>query len=300
MLRREKCFCKHTDVFIVIFLMTDSVKADASVLGIGVLDNLNAGRTPLQALRRSVKAILPPTIVRLIQRVRGRQPLEIPIGSVRFGDLRRFSPISPNFGFDRGTPIDRHYIETFLSRNASDIRGRVLEIGNNRYTCQFGGANVERSDILSVEASNPNATFVGDLTEAAVLPESAFDCIVLTQTLQYIFDIRAAVATLFRALKPGGILLLTVPSVRSQVDGRAWGATWYWWFTSAAIRRLLEELFQPEAVTVETFGNIFVATAFHFGIALEELKLGELDPSDPEFPVIVAARATKRRDAELP
>jgi SAM-dependent methyltransferase len=156
---------------------------------------------------------------------------------------------------------------------------------------------VERSDILSVEASNPKATFVGDLTQTSTLPESTFDCIVLTQTLQYIFDVRTAVATLHRALKPGGILLLTVPSVRSQVDGHAWGATWYWWFTSAAIRRLLEELFQPEAVTVDTFGNIFVATAFHFGIALEELQPGELDLSDAEFPVIVAARAIKQRDA---
>jgi hypothetical protein len=59
---------------------------------------------------------------------------------------------------------------------------------------------------------------------------------------------------------------------------------------------LLEQLFQPDAVTVDTYGNIFVATAFHFGIALEELKPGELDPSDPEFPVIVAARAIKRGD----
>ena len=156
---------------------------------------------------------------------------------------------------------------------------------------------MERSDILSVEASNPKATFVGDLTQANTLPEAVFDCIVLTQTLQYIFEIPAAVATLFRALKPGGALLLTVPSVRSQIDGRAWGATWYWWFTPAAIRRLLEGSFQPDAVTVDTYGNIFVATAFHFGVALEEVKPNELDVSDPEFPVIVTARAIKRRGA---
>ena len=88
-----------------------------------------------------------------------------------------------------------------------------------------------------------------------------------------------------------------MPSVRSQIDGSAWGATWYWWFTPAAIRRLLEGSFQTDAVTVDTYGNIFVATAFHFGIALEEVKPNELDASDPEFPVIVTARAIKRRDA---
>lgn len=257
------------------------------------LADVNDKRALSRVLSRGAKKVLPRAIVRLIQRMRGRPPHQIPIGSVRFGDLRRLAPISRSFGFDRGTPIDRYYIEAFLSQNAGDIRGRVLEIGDNRYTQQFGAARVEQSDVLSVEPSNPKATFVGDLTQPTILPETAFDCIVLTQTLQYIFDIRAAIATLFRALKPGGILLLTVPSVRSQVDGRAWGATWYWWFTPAAMRRLLEGSFQPDAVTIDTYGNIFVATAFHFGIALEEVEPSELDESDPEFPVIVAARAIK-------
>jgi SAM-dependent methyltransferase len=230
-----------------------------------------------------------------IRRLKDRGPDQIPLGSVRFGDLRRMSPIDDNFGWDRGTAIDRHYIEGFLGGHAADIGGRVLEIGENLYTRRFGGARVERSEILSVE-SNPKATYVGDLANGDVLPEAVFDCIILTQTLQYVFEPRAAIATVFRALKPGGVLLLTVPSVRSQTDGAAWGATWYWWFTSAAIRRLLEEFFAPDAITVNSYGNIFVATAFHFGIALEELRSNELETVDPMFPVIVAARATKRRD----
>jgi hypothetical protein len=225
--------------------------------------------------------------------MRGQPADRLPVGSVRFGDLRRSSPISRQFGFDRGTPIDRYYIEDFLEQNAGDIRGRVLEIGDNHYTQKFGGARVEQSDILSVEATNPKATLVGDLTRCSTLPESTFDCIILTQTLQYIFEIRAAIATLFQALKSGGTLLITVPSAGSQIDGGAWGATWYWWFTSPAIQRLLEESFDPDAVSVKTYGNIFAATAFRFGIALEEVKLSELNASDEDFPVIVAARAIK-------
>lgn len=137
---------------------------------------------------------------------------------------------------------------------------------------------------------------MGDLTRPGTLPAAAFDCIILVQTLQYIFDIPAAVASLFRSLKAGGVLLLTVPSVRSHVDGQAWGVTWYWWFTSAAIRRLLETSFRSDDLTVEIYGNIFVGTAFHYGLALEELRPSDLDASDPEFPVIVAARAIKQSD----
>ena len=54
------------------------------------------------------------------------------------GDLARTTPISTNFGFDRGLPIDRYFIEKFLNGNNQDIRGRVLEIGDNDYTARFG------------------------------------------------------------------------------------------------------------------------------------------------------------------
>ena len=142
----------------------------SAVWGLGGSGKLSDKPALFHVVRRRVKQTLPRTILRLIQSMRGRQPQEIPVGSVRFGDLRRISPISHSFGFDRGTPIDRHYIEAFLSRNAGDIRGRVLEIGDNLYTRRFGGGHVERSDILSVEVSGPTATFTGDLTRSATLP----------------------------------------------------------------------------------------------------------------------------------
>src|ERR687895_460818 len=66
-----------------------------------------------------------------------------PVGSLRLGSLRRVTPISRNYGFDRGTPIDRHYIERFLTRHAGDVRGRVLEVGDDEYTRRFGGERVD-------------------------------------------------------------------------------------------------------------------------------------------------------------
>jgi SAM-dependent methyltransferase len=220
---------------------------------------------------------------------RQKPALEIPLGSVQFGDLRRLSPIGRDFGYERGTPIDRYYIERFLSRNASDIRGRVLELASNDYTNRFGAGCVDQSDVLSLDAANPNATLTGDLVHATTLPNATFDCIIFTQTLQYIYDARAAVEMLHRALKTNGVLLTTVPAI-SGVD--VW--PWYWTFTAPALHRLLEDRFGPNSATVEAHGNIFAATAFLYGVAREELETADLNVDDPKFAVTVAARAVKR------
>jgi SAM-dependent methyltransferase len=217
--------------------------------------------------------------------------------SVRFGDLRRLHPISANFGFDRGKPVDRRYIEDFLSRNAQDIKERVLEIADNDYTARYGGDCVTHSDILDIDPSNPRASLVGDLAEGHNLPSEAFDCIVLTQTLQFVFDVHKAVATLHRMLKPGGVLLTTVPGV-SSIDQGEWGASWYWSLSPGALSRLLGGEFGEANVHVTSYGNVLAAVAFLHGLAESELRPTELDTNDPRFPVIVAARAVKRYETE--
>src|SRR5204863_8310480 len=110
-----------------------------------------------------------------------------PVGHVRFGSLRRVTPISDTFGYDRGLPIDRYYIERFLQEHSGTIRGNVLEVGDSTYTTQFGRDEaVERVDILDVREDNPRATIVGDLTEPERFRADAFDCVICTQTLPYI------------------------------------------------------------------------------------------------------------------
>jgi SAM-dependent methyltransferase len=213
-------------------------------------------------------------------------------GSVRFGDLRRLRPLSKRFGFDRGTPIDRYYIEDFLSRHAGDITGRVLEVGDASYTRRFGVA-VTRSDVIDRDESNPHATIHGDLTSADNVASDSFDSVICTQVLLLIFDVRAALRTLERILRPGGVLLVTVPGITKVSRGEAerWGD--YWRFTAQSTSRLFGEVFPPAGVRVETHGNVLAAVAFLHGVAAEELSRQELDTQDPDFEVIVAVRATK-------
>lgn len=205
------------------------------------------------------------------------------------GRIASLSPLSTNWGFDRGLPVDRFYIERFLGTHSADIRGRVLEIAEDAYSRKFGGSRVERQDVLSL-APDDAATIIGDLAEPGVLPESAFDCIVLTQTLHLVFDLRAAVEQLHRALRPGGVLLLTVPGI-TPVDCGGWKENWHWSLTEASLARLLSGSFDREKIELSVYGNLYAATAFLHGAAVEELSRRKLDPFDPAYPVTVAARA---------
>jgi len=214
-----------------------------------------------------------------------------PVGAVRFGDLGRTEPVSRHFGGDRGTPIDRHYIEAFLSRHAGDIAGRVLEVGDDTYTRRFG-ARAQRVDILDLKRDNPAATIVADLTSAPEIASDSFDCIVITQTLQMIYDLHAAIATLSRILAPGGVVLATVPGL-SQSDFGVETDVWQWSIMPPAARRLFDDAFPGGAVDVQAHGNVLTATAFLQGLALEELPPVALHLDDPCYPLIVTIRAAK-------
>ena len=199
--------------------------------------------------------------------------------------------ISNAFGVDRGQSIDRYYIENFLAHHASDIQGRVLEIEDNSYTLKYGGSRVKISDVLHVQQGHPQATIVADLTHAGHIPPDTFDCIILTQTLQYIYDVRSAILTLYRILKPGGSLLATFPGV-SQGHPLEYG-DWYWAFTTQSAPRLFEEAFPAENIRTEAHGNVLAAISSLHGLASEELSQEELDYRDPHYELLITLRAVK-------
>jgi SAM-dependent methyltransferase len=216
-----------------------------------------------------------------------------PVGLVRFGSLRRLSPISREYGFDRGRPIDRHYIERFLAGHAADVAGHVLEIKDDGYTRRFGGDRVVRSDVLCLEADDPHATIVGDLVSAEHIPSETFDCAIVTQTLQLIYDVRAALGTLHRILKPGGVLLATVPGMSQTSPHADWGERWAWGFTRVSARGLVEEAFPGGRVEVTADGNVMTTIASLHGLAADELRPDELDYHDPEYQLSIGIRATR-------
>jgi glycosyltransferase involved in cell wall biosynthesis len=216
-----------------------------------------------------------------------------PPGWVRLGHLRTVTPINRQFGFGRGLPVDRYYIERFLATHAADICGRVLEIGDDTYARRFGGSQVTRVDVLHVTGGEPGVTIVADLTAAAEIPSATFDCVILTQTLQFVYDVPAAIATVERILRPGGVVLATVPGISqiSRYDMDHFGQ--FWSFTTVSVRRLFATSFPTTAIRVEAYGNVLAAVALLHGLAYQEIGTTALNQGDRDYQVTIAVRAVK-------
>ena len=218
-----------------------------------------------------------------------------PVADIDFGALRRLQPISRSFGSDRGLALDRYYIERFLETHRADISGRVLEIGEDIYTRRFGEDRVTHSDVLHVHDRNRRATIVGDLADAPHIGDDSFDCIILTQTLQYVFDVHAAMRTLDRILAPRGVLLMTVPGISQFATDSEWGPGWYWAFTGYSVERLVREVMRADEVEIAVHGNVLSSAAFLYGLATEDLSEEALHTHDPDYHMMITARVKKGR-----
>ncbi|GJL53044.1 MAG: hypothetical protein NPIRA02_01760 [Nitrospirales bacterium] len=207
--------------------------------------------------------------------------------------LGKTEPLRRDFGAEDGQPIDRYYIEQFLSQYATDIHGHVLEVGDNDYTRRFGSDRVTHSDVLHVSPDHLKATIIGDLTSADHIPSETFDCIILTQTLQYPYHILKAIRTCYRILKSGGVILVTLPGIQQidREDMEAYGE--YWRFTTLSAHRLFTEYFPDDCVTVQSYGNVLAAMAFLYGVVTEELKPHQLDLQDRDYEMTITVRAVK-------
>lgn len=212
---------------------------------------------------------------------------------IDFGKFDRITPVSSTFGFDRGMPIDRYYIEKFLKKHETDIHGIVLEVGDREYTKRYGSDKVTCSEILHAISGNPKATIIGDLSTGVGIPENRYNSIILTQTLQFIYDVKSAVSHSFTALAPGGVLLVTVPGISqiSRYDMDRWGE--YWRFTELSVKKIFEEEFQQGTVEVNSYGNVLSSIAFLHGLSVEDIDNEKLDFHDPDYQMLITVRAQK-------
>ena len=207
-------------------------------------------------------------------------------------DFESVYPVSDFYGDDRGTPVDRFYIDGFIRDNRRHIRGAVLEVAEDSYSRKFG-SRIDSIDVLHYEEGTPGATLIGDLSRPETLPEGRFDCFICTQTIHVIYNYLDAIRGARQLLKPGGFLLCTLSGIAqvSRFDMDRWGD--YWRFTTLSAQRSFGEIFGAPNVTVDYGGNCYAAINFLRGIALEELDRDKLGVKDPNYPILITIIATK-------
>lgn len=202
-------------------------------------------------------------------------------------------PISGQFATERGTPVDRFYIEEFLNDNRSYIRGDVLEIEDNTYTKRYGGENVARSIVMDYDSKEPDIDFNIDLESGRGVREEIADCFICTQTLMYIFDLKAAAKNICRLLKPGGTALITCSGL-SQNSKRCmenYGA--YWAINEAVFQKMFADEADMKVVDTGAYGNVKTVTAHINGLCIEDLCREDFERKDICYPLIVYAVVRK-------
>lgn len=199
----------------------------------------------------------------------------------RFGDLSRVEPLD-GWGFGRGTPVDRWYIERYLL-GCGPVSGHAVEVQDDVYSSRLGAQTV---DVLDIDPSNPRAGIVGDLCAPGTLANGTYDLAVVTQTLQLVADPLAAVTNLLTALRPGGVLLMTTPVVSRMAND---ADRWRW--TPVGMQDLLAAA-APSGASIDVvgMGNALASRAFLFGLAAQDLDETVLARYEPRYPLLVGAR----------
>ncbi len=198
-------------------------------------------------------------------------------------------PISTKYGFDRGLPIDRFYIEEFLKSNSARIQGACLEVVDSTYTIKFGAERITKSDTIDIFKTQ-RANIHGDLRNLSmVIADNTYDTIILTQTLNVIDDYESAIAECVRILKLGGTLLVTLPTISPSWSPKIN----LWRFSERSAKYIFERFFDPKKLRVTSFGNKVAAESFWLGMSVEDLIPEETTNKDITYPVTIGIVAIK-------
>ncbi len=200
-------------------------------------------------------------------------------------------PVSRRVGLERGKAVDRYYIEKFMEKNSQVIQGDVMEIAEHTYTYQYG-KEITHAYALHVNGWGKDV-IKGNLATGEGINGDSVDCLICTQTVQFIYDIDSVIKNIYKLLKPGGTSLVTVAGIAqiSLYDYHNWGE--YWRFTLQSIEQLFIKYFEKDKVEICSYGNVKIAVAMLYGLCVEDLEEEDFTYNDEQYPVIISVAARK-------
>lgn len=217
---------------------------------------------------------------------------------VDWGSFRRTTPAGSESGSNPALAfsVGRYYSESFLYRHRQCIRGSVLEIGDKGYSQSLCDEKIGEVAFVPFGKSGREQLLFSELKKYNDHRSGSFDCIILLQVLNSIYDMKPLLKSVYGLLKPGGVLLATLPGIGPFGSTLATGKG-YWYFTRVSARSLFAEVFPAPGIAAEAYGNVLAAMAALHGLPATELLADELDFHDPAYPLIIAVRALKPENA---
>ena len=190
------------------------------------------------------------------------------------GAGERATQINEDFTrYSKLADLGRWHISRFVAQVAARLPAGaiVLDAGAGEcvYRPLFSHCKYKAVDMAvgSDKWNYANLDWIAPLHKLPI-PDSSFDAILCTQTLEHVELPRESVQELHRVLKPGGTLFVTVPMAQNEhqipYD--------FFRFTSYGLRSLFKSAgFREENVVIRPFGGIFTRFAYELPRTVELL-----------------------------
>jgi SAM-dependent methyltransferase len=154
----------------------------------------------------------------------------------------------------------------YLRHSVPYLKGRLLDAGcgNKPYKELF-----DCEEYVGMEMSETfRPDIVGDIRNMEMIEDGSFDSVLSNQVLEHIDDAEKVIKEMYRVLKPGGHLCVTVPFI-----GRLHGMPHdYWRFSISGLRYLLEKN-RFEVISIEPMGGFLTTQCYLWLFYIHEKTL---------------------------
>ena len=116
--------------------------------------------------------------------------------------------------------------------------GRFIDLGCGEMPYrEFVEGRVEVYDSFDVQTRTSGVTYVGDIQNMQAVPSASYDSAACLEVLEHVPDPFQAAREIFRILRPGGVLVLSVPHLSRLHEE----PNDFYRYTRYGVRRLLEQ-----------------------------------------------------------
>jgi SAM-dependent methyltransferase len=155
---------------------------------------------------------------------------------------------------------------------------------------------VESTNVLPVHQGNPLEIVKCGFVDTDHLSSDAFDCVILTQTYVYVFDLRVAVRMIHHVFRPGGVVLAILPCA-SPIHTDEWTEPWCWGLAERSARLLFAGTLPDENVRTDADGNVLALRCCAQEAGVTESTTRQRNHRDISYPTGVTDRAVNPIEA---